>query len=413
MKFLFLDLEYASQKEGTSKICEFGYVIIDEKYNVIEKSNIIINPNLYRFEWDYRVLKKILTRKMSEYEAAPTFDKVYDRIVALIESADYVLGHSIDGDAKALNEDCLRYNLPSINYVFYDIKLIYREYKNIKYDVSVTNIMKDLNVEGDEKEHDAEADAYNTMLDFKAMAESVEMSLEELISICPSSRNKNENYEVESLVISRMIKAERFDNLGVDGVSNSIGKYSDNERLFVQFLDNVQPTENCVKDLINQKISISKNYEECHFRQLLNLVQLICNHGGKYIRKASLGTTFITYPILNEDGTLRKCSKLDFVTRANEDGANIKIIPFNEFLKTFDLTEEQLDKFPMVSFDCLCREGAIIKNKKTESIVNAKKEADKSKPKRIENNKKKITGSSIGELCGDFFDKLNKENNKE
>ena len=54
MKYLFFDLEYASQKGGTSKICEFGYVVTDENFNILEKDNLIINPNIYRYEWDYR-----------------------------------------------------------------------------------------------------------------------------------------------------------------------------------------------------------------------------------------------------------------------------------------------------------------------------------------------------------------------
>ena len=409
MKFLFFDLEYASQKEGTSKICEFGYVLVDEKYDVIEKSNIIINPNLYRYEWDYRVLRTILTRKMIEYEAAPTFDTVYDRIVSLINNADYVLGHSLDGDAKALNEDCIRYELPSIDFVFYDVKTIYKAYKNTKHEVSVTHIMEDLNVDGDKREHDAEADAFNTMLDLKAMANSVEMSLEELISICPEAKNKNENYEVESIVINRMIREEQFENLGKDGENNFIGRHTDKEILFLQFLDNVQPIEKCVKDLKDQKISISKNYEESHFRQMLNLIQLICNHGGTYIKKASLGTMFVTYPMSNDDGTERRCSKLDFVKEANEKGASIRILSFEEFLKIFNLTEQQLDNLPMVSLECLCRDDAIIKNKKTQSIVKGKKNADKPKPQKIADHKKKSSGITLGELADDFFKKFNED----
>ena len=81
MKYLFFDLEYASQKGGTSKICEFGYVVTDENFNILEKDNLIINPNIYRYEWDYRVLRKILTRRMKEYEESLTFDKYYEKIL--------------------------------------------------------------------------------------------------------------------------------------------------------------------------------------------------------------------------------------------------------------------------------------------------------------------------------------------
>lgn len=406
MKYLFFDQEFASQKDGISKICEFGYVVTDEKFTIIEKDNIIINPNIYRFEWDYRVLRTILTRRIKEYEESDTFDKHYNKICELIKSADYVFGHSLDGDAKALNGECKRYNFSSIDFVFYDVKLFYKSFRNTKRDVSVANIMADLNVQGDEKEHDAGADAYNTMLELKAMLDELKMSLEDLIQLCPEARNKNENYEVESIVINNLIRQERFENLGKDGESNGLKRGTSNGILFVQFLDNVIPNKKCPQLLKDEKISISINYEENHFKQMLNLVQLICNYGGKYVMKASQGTIFISYPVYNEDGTEKNCSKLKYVKEANGNGANIKIMDLKGFLKILDMSEKELDELPMVDFDCLCREGAIIKNRKTVSMVKAKKGADNSKS--IQNNKVDKF-STLGELYGDYFTKYGNE----
>ena len=34
MKYLFFDLEYAISEEGNFNICEFGYVLTNEKYQV-------------------------------------------------------------------------------------------------------------------------------------------------------------------------------------------------------------------------------------------------------------------------------------------------------------------------------------------------------------------------------------------
>ena len=407
MRYLFFDLEFASQKDGTSKICEFGYVMTDEKFNLLDKNNLIINPNIYRYEWDYRVLRTILTRRMSEYEESETFEKYYEKICELIKSSDYVLGHTIDSDTKALNEDCQRYDLPSIDFNFYDIRLFYRAFKSIKKDVSVTNIMADLNVQGDEHEHDAEADAYNTMLDLKAMLDELDMSLEDLIKLCPEAKNKNENYEVESIVLSNLIKQEQFDNLGKD-TDNYLKRGSKNGALFMQFLDNVVPNKECPKLLKNEKISISTNYEETHFRQMLNIVQLICNYGGTYVFKVEQATIFVPYLVYNEDGTEKKCSKARFVKEANENGANIKIMSFSEFLNIFGINEEELDKLPMVSFDCLCREDAIIKDKKTARIINAKRKANNPKPVKVNNNK---IVSTIGDLNEDFFKKFSEEDN--
>ena len=35
LKYLFFDLEYANSKGGINKICEFGYVITNENFDVI------------------------------------------------------------------------------------------------------------------------------------------------------------------------------------------------------------------------------------------------------------------------------------------------------------------------------------------------------------------------------------------
>ena len=77
----------------------------------------------------------------------------YKRICEIIKEADYVFGHSINGDAKALNDECLRYNLPSIDYKFYDIKLFFKEFKNYSKETSVLNILKDLGIAGEDKVH--------------------------------------------------------------------------------------------------------------------------------------------------------------------------------------------------------------------------------------------------------------------
>ena len=47
MRVLFFDLEFAHSKNG-GKICEFGYVVTNEKLEILRKENMIINPNIER-----------------------------------------------------------------------------------------------------------------------------------------------------------------------------------------------------------------------------------------------------------------------------------------------------------------------------------------------------------------------------
>ena len=196
MKYLFLDTEVATSK-GSKKICEFGYVITNESFDILERNNFIINPNIKRSDWDWYVVKNILSRKVREYEDNLEFDKYYLQIASLINSVDYVFGHSINGDVMALNDECIRYNLPSINFDFYDIKEIFKEYSGAKRDVSVLDILKELEIESEPGVHDAEVDSVNTMYCLAGMLNKLEFSLDELFEFCPNLLDSNNDFVIE------------------------------------------------------------------------------------------------------------------------------------------------------------------------------------------------------------------------
>lgn len=44
MNYLFFDIECANCFEGKAKICEFGYVLINEQFEIIKKELFLINP---------------------------------------------------------------------------------------------------------------------------------------------------------------------------------------------------------------------------------------------------------------------------------------------------------------------------------------------------------------------------------
>lgn len=403
-KYLVFDLEYAASRKGTYRICEFGYVLTDDKFEILKQGNFIIDPYINRSDWDWYAVKKILTRKVKDYEKEPRFIDYYDDIKELFDGVDYVLGHSLDGDAKALNDECERYELASIDFTFYDIKMFYKEYINTKRDVSVSEMLQKLGLEGDSRTHDAEADAYNTMLELKKMLETLDLSLEELISLCPNARNKNENFEVESLVISRMIKEEELMDLFTNEGNNKMNIGSKHRRTFLQFLDNVQSNKEMDKSLNGLKFSISINYEENNYKQMLNIVQMLTNLGATYVMKASLSNIFVKYDCIDEEGNIKDCSKLRHVTEANNNGSNIKIITFNDFLKIINISEDELNALPMPSFDCLYREDAIIKDRKTLSLI----KNNKVKPKLTKDD----DSVTLGDMFKDFFASIKTDDNK-
>lgn len=274
MKILFFDLEFASSKNGC-KICEFGYVITNENLEIIEKNNLIINPNLANNEWDWRVLRKILTRSKQEYEERLTFKYYYPKIKEIIYGCDYILGHSLFNDVKALNDDCLRNGKESLNFDFYDVKLFYQEYANTKREISVNNILKELNIEGQAGEHDAEVDAYNTMLEFKEIINKLGVSFTEMLELCPSAKDRTENFKILSL----------------QEKNNNIEKNNKKTKNFLKLLKNL--AQNYPERENWQAICFSDTIFEEDIESQLKLIKAVFDSGYNYTQKVSLCSYFV------------------------------------------------------------------------------------------------------------------------
>ena len=82
MRYLFFDIECCNGRD----ICEFGYVITDENFNILEKDDIIINPE-NKFNLTGRPGGRNISLFYSKdvYYKAKTFPHYYDRIKKLIE----------------------------------------------------------------------------------------------------------------------------------------------------------------------------------------------------------------------------------------------------------------------------------------------------------------------------------------
>ena len=274
MKYLFFDCEFANCFDGKEKICEFGYVMVNEKFDILYKGNLIINPNIKPNEWDWYALKKILTRKREEYESMLFFPSYHMKIVALIKNADYILGHTIDGDVHALNCELQRYNLPCLNFEFYDIKEMFKAYADTKKTLSVENILTELGIRSDGSKHDAGVDAYNTMLELKTILEKLEFKLEEMIEICPSAKDKTENFLISSRIRVEQTKVTREDRQTrkQNAAKRKIGQtmWGDLYREHKPLLEDLNS--------VGKFLTISGEMKE-HHEELKNLIQIIKDKG--------------------------------------------------------------------------------------------------------------------------------------
>ena len=74
MKYLFFDIECSVVSKNAAKICAFGYCLTDEQFNILEKEDILINPQGSFHLTDRKGTQGlVLPYKYSDFKKYPTF----------------------------------------------------------------------------------------------------------------------------------------------------------------------------------------------------------------------------------------------------------------------------------------------------------------------------------------------------
>lgn len=172
MKYVFFDIECACVYKSVAKICAFGYVVTDERFEVLAREDVLMNPK-GKFHLTDRKGKEGLTLpyEYEDFKKYPVFRGEYAKIRALLEDKDaIVLGHATMNDVNYLNLETKRYKLPSFRFSFYDTQIFYMsavgEYGR-QFGLGV--IAEELGVEF--TPHRAVDDAYATMRVCRALCE--------------------------------------------------------------------------------------------------------------------------------------------------------------------------------------------------------------------------------------------------
>ena len=164
MRYVFFDIECACVFKSVAKICAFGYVLTDERFNVLEREDILLNPK-GKFHLTDRKGREglVLPYVYEDFKKYPAFPAVYDRIKALLEDKEHiVLGHATLNDVNYLNLETRRYKLPSFRFEFYDTQFFYMNMqKSFSRQLGLGAMAEELGVEF--TPHCAVDDAYATM----------------------------------------------------------------------------------------------------------------------------------------------------------------------------------------------------------------------------------------------------------
>lgn len=196
--YLFLDVECS---EGKS-MCSFGYVLTDPLFNVLEKKDILINPQavFHTGPWGKKAREKDagieLAYPEDTFRRQPNFPAMYDVLKAVIMKDNVkIVGFSTDNDARFLNYACIRYKMPFIKFEFYDVQRIYQGVNKLKDQIALEKLIAAYGVDTSEfVQHKSSDDAHITMLVTQALCERMNSTLEKLVEEYPRAKGVSSQY---------------------------------------------------------------------------------------------------------------------------------------------------------------------------------------------------------------------------
>lgn len=197
MKLLFFDIECASVFKNTAKICAFGYCLTDETFRILEKEDILVNPQGGFHLTDRKGSQGlVLPYEYKDFKKYPTFPELAPRIYALLQAEDTLpVGHAAMNDVKYLNLESRRFSLPSFCFSFADTQFVYMNRIGVfNRQFGLGTIAEALGVEF--TPHRAADDAYATMRVAEAMCRAEGTDFSGLLEKYRIEPGRIENYEV-------------------------------------------------------------------------------------------------------------------------------------------------------------------------------------------------------------------------
>lgn len=334
MNYLFFDIECANCDYGNGKICSFGYVKANNSLEITEIKDIIINPKAPFRLRGYGKSAKVsieLAYPESVFKSAEPFPEHYETVRALLTEPDtLIFGYAPENDAGFLRSEFERYRLPMTDFKFYDVQ---RLFKHCSPDTesnlsSLSAACEALGIDPDIANHKSCSDALATAMVLKKLCEKQGLSPTKLIEKYPLCGGMLKNGNITASYFKPRPKLSP----GEKNMLKSINK--DRFKNVIRKLAVKHPFGK------GKRVSFSWNYEYYHFSEMCVLVTELVKNGYRYSTKVGESDIFVKKP----EKTGGICKKLAEAEELNKQKSRPKIISFDEFLQTLDLTPEALTK---------------------------------------------------------------------
>lgn len=337
MKYISFDIECCDGR----CICEFGYVVADESFSVIEKDCFTVDP-VVPFNLPRRTRTDGIKLFFSEedYYSSPEFPCFYDRISSLLTAPDQtVIGYSTGCDAGFLRDACLRYGLPSLDFDFVDSQVLYGRFSGEKTQVSLGNAGTALGLDADIILHKSDEDAYLTLKLTEELCRRTGSTLDDLVAKYPEARGNIRDYAVH---FGRN-NLQAMMNLLAEG-NNALGA-GKREQCIRNFSQRVRPRGEIIPGPLNGKsLCFSAAFEQSNAKDTLVLIQELSDHGCRYSTKVFENNYYVASDEEMKFPRHRGKSRYNAAMHAYH-GSKKRILSFDRLLQLLGLTREKLAAF--------------------------------------------------------------------
>ncbi len=201
MRYVAFDIESTDGCFGNGNLCEFGYVIADENFNIIEQNNILVKPITKNFSASFHVK---LAYPLSVYKKAPPFIDNYERIRDIMNAPDtIVIGHAIHNDIICINAACEVNSLPSYTFTYIDTQLLYSAYTDTPNIMSLDKIATAMDVEF--LHHRADEDARLSLCTLQYIMKDSDKTFDQLMEALEGSLGVNESGKIIGFTLANCV----------------------------------------------------------------------------------------------------------------------------------------------------------------------------------------------------------------
>lgn len=327
MNFLSFDIESCDGRTTNGSLCSFGYCLADEKFNILEQKDIIVNPRPSRFQLGRYNKEAELSLAYSEavFRSSPRFSEVYDDIAKLFKGDVIVLGYSIINDLYYLNNAVQIYKKPFIEFSYIDVQLVYSLYKENRNQMGLSGAAQEFELTY--IEHRSDEDARVTLLTLKSICDKLGKDFNELLEHYIITLGKNDDIKILPCI-------SRANN---SAVNPNINSKESKKRLRNIFLNKVKCRNKNVdktNPLNGKTICFNEKFELKDLTYTRRLIQSVYNQGGRYSTSPSSADIFV------QGGEDSKSSRLNYVQNFCGKRRKISVISEDDFMKMIDEVPE-------------------------------------------------------------------------